>query len=332
MRHGGSVLNPEARAASAHREYSRRMRALVTGANGFIGSHVVRGLRQAGYDVTGAVFGREPQAGEVHVDLTQPQELSRLPEVELLVHAAGSVDGHARPEQTLALNVHATENLLSWAAQRALRHFVHVSSVAVYGPLTLGEERSERTPRLGRFVGLPYMRTKARAELAVERSGVPYTLLRAPVVLGAGDTVISGAFADALGGLGLPLVPGARTDRKVSLLLAQGLSAIALRVLDRAPLNAAMHAVDFELTLDELASLYARALACQPRYVRIGWAEAVRGRNEVGFAWLVASARFGQHYRRERLVSELGYRCEESLESAIASGLSSLQGGGKRLF
>lgn len=309
------------------------MRVLVTGANGFIGNHVVSALRAAGHVVTGAVFGRMPDRDEVAVDLTQSQQLAGLPgDVEAVVHAAGSVDAHSNYEHTRALNTHATEHLVHWAFENRLRHFVHISSVAVYGPLTLGEQRDEGTPRLGRLLGLPYMRTKARAELAVERGGVPFTLLRAPVVLGSGDTVLSRGFVGALSGAGLPLVPGARPDRRVSLASAEGLAAMVVHALGRAPLSGAVHAVDFELTLGELASLYAQALGSGVRYVTIPWSQALSARDEVGFAWLVASARFGQHYRRERLVRKLGYRCVASLESAIRSGLSSLQGGEGRLF
>jgi len=308
------------------------MRALVTGADGFIGSHIVRALAARGHQVTGVVYGRAPRAGEVRVDLTRASELAQLPDsVDVVVHAAGSVDASSSA-QLFAINVVATQELATWAARRKLGHFVHISSVAVYGPLTLGEQRSERTPRIGRVLGLPYMRSKAAAERVIERSGVPYSMLRAPVVLGAGDTVISRGFHDALLGDGIPLLPGAHQRRKVSLVLADGLGAMSALLLERGALYGAVHAVDVELTLDELSSIYARALGVAPSVAPIGWAEALRTRSRVGHAWLVASARFGQHYARERLVRQLGYRSEASLESAVQSGLSSLQGDKPRLF
>ncbi|MDB4976151.1 MAG: hypothetical protein JWN48_4492 [Myxococcaceae bacterium] len=302
------------------------MRILVTGADGFIGGHVARGLERAGHEVARSVYARAPRAGEVRVDLAQPAQLERLPRaIDAVVHAAGAVDAHLSLRTMVSANVHATENLTVWAARQRVSHFVQLSSVAVYGPLVLGQERSERTPRLGLSLGLPYMRTKARAERIIEQSGVPYTLLRPPAVLGAGDTVITRGFVDALRNGALPMVPGASTSRRVSLVFVEGLVEIVRLVLLRGPLCAAVHAVDVELTFGELSAAYERALGRAFRYAETSWATALRARNEVGFAWLLASSRFGQHYLRERLVSQLGYRSALSLDSAIQSGLSGLQ-------
>lgn len=333
MRDGRAGLNRKLARATAVANTHARMRTLVTGADGFLGSHLVRALTSAGHEVFGAVFARPAGAREVRVDLTQPEQLRALPDgIEAIVHAAGSVDARLSSAQLFAVNTRATEHVLAWAKRSVLRHFVHISSVAVYGPCTLGERRSERTPRLGALLGLPYMRSKARAEQAIERSGVPYTLLRPPVVLGARDTVISRGYYDALCGEGIPLAPGARLSHRVSLCAAEGLSALVARVLEHGPLCEAVHAVDAELTFAELSTHYARALNRPLRYTQVSTREALRRRNDVGFAWLVASSRFGQHYSRERLVRQLGYRSEVSLESAIESGLSGLQGGGERLF
>jgi dihydroflavonol-4-reductase len=302
------------------------MRILVTGADGFIGRHVARSLERAGHDVLRSVYAREAGPGEVRVDLADRAALARLPRrVEAVVHAAGAVDAHLSLRTMLRANVHATEHLTAWAAAARVRHFVHLSSVAVYGPLLLGEQRSEQTPRLGLLVGLPYMLTKARAERVVEHSGVPYTLLRPPAVLGQGDSVVTRGFIDARRRGGLPMLPGASRERLVSLVFVDGLSEIIRRLLEHGPLGAPLHAVDVELSLGALAQAYERALGTPLSFAPTRWAAAVHNRNEVGLAWLQVSARFGQHYLRERLVSELGYRSRLSLDSAIQSGLSGLQ-------
>lgn len=309
------------------------MKILVTGADGFLGGHLVPGLERAGHEVIGTVFARPAREREVRVDLTRDDQLTRLPrDVEVVVHAAGMVDGRAPYRAMYAANVTATDQLARWARQHAVRHFVHISSVAVYGPLTLGEARSERTPRLGHTLGLPYMRTKARGEQNIERSGVPYTLVRPPAVVGLGDTVISRGFYDALRADGLPWVPGASRERRVSLVSAEGLVDIVRRLCARGPLQGALHAVDVELGFGELAEVYAAALGLPLRHSPTTWANAVRYRDEVGLSWLIASSRFGQHYLRDRLVSELGYQPTVRLDSAVEQGLSSLQGGGSGLF
>jgi nucleoside-diphosphate-sugar epimerase len=303
------------------------MRVLVTGADGFIGSHLVRGLSAAGHDVTSVVFMRPARAREVRVDLTRPAEHVALPpSIDAVVHAAGIVDARAPAELMRAVNVEATRALVAWARARKVSHFVQLSSVAVYGPLVLGEERSESAPRLGLSMGLPYMRTKAQAERVVERGGVPYTLVRPPAVLGPGDTVITGGFVAALEGPGLPLLPGARPDRRVSLALVEGVVELVCRVLVHGPLLGAVHAVDLDLTLAELAGLYGTALGKEPRFAQVGWKEALARRADAGFSWLVASARFGQHYSSARLREHFAWAGSAAPEQAVQAAVSSLQG------
>jgi nucleoside-diphosphate-sugar epimerase len=177
------------------------------------------------------------------------------------------------------------------------------------------------------------MRSKARAEVALELSGVPYTLLRPPAIVGAGDTVISRGFVEALRDEGgIPLVAGARLDRRVSLAFAEGVVEVTRRVLDHGPLGGALHVVDAELTLGELAEVYASALRRKCRFARAAWSEVVRRRADPGFQWLAASARFGQHYSREKLLKKLGYSSPIALENAVEAGISGLQGHNRGLF
>lgn len=309
------------------------MRVLLTGADGFIGGHIARGLSQAGHTLASAVFGRAPERDELALDLTDPASLARLPDdIEVVINVAGVVDPRAGAARMWDVNLRGAQYLVRWARSAQVRHFVQLSSVAVYGPLVVGEDRSERTPRLGLAMGSAYMRSKALAERAVERSGVPYSILRPPAVIGAGDSIVSRGFHDALRGEGLPLLQAADPGRRVSLALIDGLVDTTLRLIDRGPLGAALHAVDVELTFLELARLYAAELGRPCNFIRTSWAGVLARMSDAGFAWLVASARFGQHYAGGRRVRELGVGPRPSLESAVSAGLSSLHGGTEGLF
>jgi nucleoside-diphosphate-sugar epimerase len=309
------------------------MRVLLTGADGFIGGHIARGLASAGHDLVPAVFGRAPAADELLLDLTDPSSIERLPsDIQVVINVAGVVDPRAGAARMWDVNLNGARQLLRWARQVRVQHFVQLSSVAVYGPLVVGEDRSERTPRLGLAVGSAYMRSKALAERAVERAGVPYSILRPPAVVGAGDSIVSRGFRDALHGDGLPMLQAADPGRRVSLALVDGLVDTTLRVVDRGPLGGALHAVDVELTFLELARLYAAELRRPCNFVRTSWPGVLARMSDAGFAWLVASARFGQHYAGDRRVRELGIGPSPSLESAVSAGLSSLHGGTEGLF
>ncbi len=309
------------------------MHVLVSGADGFLGTHLVNGLRDAGHFVTPLVFGRPAEPGELRIDVREKRAFSALPtHADAVVHAAGIVDPGAPASLMYAVNVQGTRNMVDWARAAKVQHFVQISSIAVYGPLLLGEDREESTPRVGRFLGIPYMRTKAQAEVYVERSGLAYTSLRPPAILGSGDTIITRGFVEALSGEGLPLVPHASPGRRVSLAFAEGVTAVTNRALDHGPLHGAVHVVDAELSLQELAQIYAAKLRKPCVFSPVSWA-ALRGQlGDAGFQWLLTSARFGQHYSRHKLFRELGYKSTISLENAVDAGISSLQGISPSLF
>jgi nucleoside-diphosphate-sugar epimerase len=128
------------------------------------------------------------------------------------------------------------------------------------------------------------------------------------------------------------LVTGARQDRRVSVAFAQGVVEVVVRALDRGPLSGAVHVVDAELSVGELAQVYASALGRPCVFRAAGWPEVLRRRAEPGFQWLVASARFGQSYSQVKLRDQLGYRSTIGLENAVAAGISGLQGHSRSLF
>lgn len=179
---------------------SPRPRVLVTGATGLVGSHAAARFREEGWGVRALVrpdsdvrFLEELGAELVLGDVTRPDTLSGAAEgCRAVVHAAAHVGGPAPWERYREINVEGTRHVLTECIRAGCRRFVHLSSVAVYGPpsrqrLPIDEASPVDTPLGPRD---HYERSKRMAERAVRRAAegmVEWTLLRPAVVTGERD-------------------------------------------------------------------------------------------------------------------------------------------------
>lgn len=303
------------------------MRVVVTGADGFVGGHVERALRAAGHDVLGTVFAKEPDEGQIHLDLTDEAQLQKLPEdVEVVVNAAGCVAHGGVPNRVMfAVNTQGPRLLSAWARSRGVGHFIHTSSIAVYGFRLNGEDRTEAgTPRLQSAFGIPYMRSKAQAEAHIEASGVHYTMLRPPAVIGEGDTVISGGMAAALRGDGLPLPLGGSRSRRVSIILVENYADLVCRLVEAGPQDRAFNCADYHLTFEELAGAYAEALDVPVTFRRSTWLAVATHVSDPGFLFLWMSARFGAHYPSDDLQRTLAWQPVHAWRDGVARSVQRL--------
>ena len=129
---------------------------LVTGGTGSLGSRVVDRLRDAGREVR-ALSRSGGRDGTVKGDLLTGEGLEQAVEgVDMIVHCASS------PTKTRQTDVEGTDRLLQTAGRAGVSHFVFVSIVGV-----------DRNPYY------LYYRMKLKVEQMIERSAVPWTILRA---------------------------------------------------------------------------------------------------------------------------------------------------------
>ncbi len=114
---------------------------LISGVNGFIGSHVAERLLKAGHRVRGLVrktSDLEFISGldiELFIgDIADPGSLEKpLHGVDVVVHVAGLASDWGQYELFFAVNVIGTQNIAEAAARNGVNRFVHISTAAVHG-------------------------------------------------------------------------------------------------------------------------------------------------------------------------------------------------------
>lgn len=159
------------------------MRVLITGAGGFLGTHMLRGL--SGHAIIAASRHRLESHEWRHLgDIGGLIDWdAMLQDVDAVVHLANIAHQAATDENFERVNHRATAELGSAARRRGIKHLIYVSSVYAQvghtAPATVTEADAPAPVNA-------YGRSKLAAERAVAASGVPYTILRPVLVLGEG--------------------------------------------------------------------------------------------------------------------------------------------------
>ncbi len=168
---------------------------LVTGANGFLGSEIVRQAIAAQLLVRATDKRAESITPAVDYRPADILDLSRLKsvlcDVSFVIHAAGLAHIFDRTQAVTApfkeINEQGTANVARAAAEAGVRHFILISSVSVYGPFTQGvyDESALCRPE-GPYAESKYQAEQRAIEI-VQRSGMALTILRLATLYGEGD-------------------------------------------------------------------------------------------------------------------------------------------------
>ena len=176
-------------------------KVLVTGANGFLGSWVVRGLNEQGHQVR-ILARRTSDLSElegldyelVYGDVTDLESIQKnLPSIETVFHLAGVI-AYKRAERELMerVNVGGTQNVLTALQSSNVAKLVHLSSVVAIGAgfnskQILNEDSAYNLSHLN----LGYFETKRKAEglvmQAFAHKKVDAVVLNPSTIYGAGD-------------------------------------------------------------------------------------------------------------------------------------------------
>ena len=251
------------------------MKAVVTGADGFIGRHLCRHLGAAGWDVCGltrtAVTGMRELGDLLRLPSATLQE--QLHGADIVFHLAGRAHRADRGrDQRLAEvyrrdNVTLTERLYAAASAGGVERFVHISTIKVLGDVSSVPLNTD-SPYAPADV---YGQSKQEAEQSLQALAVPataLTIVRPPLVYGPG---VRGNFARLISlvqrGWRLPL---GCADANRSLVSVQNLCELLSRLGgDSAPLRIVHVRDDQDLSVVDLVGLIGVALGKPARCVAV---------------------------------------------------------------
>lgn len=164
---------------------SKTKTVLVTGASGFIASHLIPKLMREGYNVVG-VDNRTLENAEwpiLNVDITDLKSLMNIPETDYLIHLAAiaaPIICRDNPKLAYDINVLGTNNILQWASSHHVKKAIFLSTAHVYGispkymptpeeaPLQLNNDVYTTTKILGEYL----------CKMFYNNFSLPYTTFR----------------------------------------------------------------------------------------------------------------------------------------------------------
>ncbi len=173
----------------------------VTGAAGFLGSHICRALLRCGYTVRAVT--RQGSSRKFPDDLSKRVELwpadvrnieslnSAFQNADVVVHNAAIVTIGADPEDLArAVNLTGTRNAIKACVGNGVRRLVHIGSIHAFSPLR--GRVLDADSKLGQHAKIPYTVTKTEAHISVleaARSGrINASVICPSSLIGPGDT------------------------------------------------------------------------------------------------------------------------------------------------
>lgn len=172
---------------------------LLTGASGFLGSHITGLLLEEGCELR--LLSRNPRREKKRwgtaVEVVEGDVLDivslimAMDNVEQVVHTAALVSfWNKRKNEIIQTNVQGTSNVVDACLEAGIEKLVYLSSIAAIGHEPVGTLITETSPWQNRKYATPYSLSKYKAEKEVFRGveeGLSATLLNPGVILGPCD-------------------------------------------------------------------------------------------------------------------------------------------------
>jgi nucleoside-diphosphate-sugar epimerase len=251
------------------------MHALISGATGFVGSHLAETLHKQGFKVSCLVrptsdrkWIKDKPFYRLEVDFYSVDHLARaMKDVTHIFHCAGVISSHDDREYFRG-NWGVTHNMMLAAQKHSgqIERFVYVSSLAAVGPAKNGAPVDENTPCAPVS---EYGKTKllGENEVLAAKDRLPVTVIRPPIVYGPRDSGLQVVYKIVNKGL----VPRVGAKRLLSLVSVQDLcEGIARAAIDKGAAGQVYFVTDERIfSFDFLVQVIAYALKKKVKWVNI---------------------------------------------------------------
>jgi dihydroflavonol-4-reductase len=324
------------------------VKALVTGAAGFIGGHVADALREAGWDVRG--FDRTPLGGqspelrtplggqspELRGDVLDGDAVARAADGCDAVFHLAALYSYARrdAEAMLRVNVEGTRTVLEAARRAGVPRVVMTSSCSTCGPVP-GRPATEDDHPPPWELGIAYKRSKIDSEqlaLQAARDGLDVVVVNPTTPVGPGDRRPTPTGAMVAG-----VATGrirAYTDTAINVVAVQDVARGHLLAFERGRSGERYLLGGEDVTLRDAFAMIARHAGRRPPRIGVPWQVALGAAFVADRATRLAGrepnllnldearlARTPMRFSIEKAQRELGYTfrpADEALAGAVA--------------
>ena len=277
-----------------------RPKILIIGSRGYIGSSIKQGLTQCGHSVYGTVCSHIPSSDEYKVDVRLPGDFNQLPKdnFDIIINASGSVDNTLSRQDIYSINALGVKNIVDWLSKTNCRHFIHISSTGVYGINSMGQHRNEQSKNLLSRIGVPYQRSKAKAESIIANISTPYTILRMPAVLGIGDSFITPVICSSL--INSSFFQCGDEKNRISIIVKDSLPHMIENIIGNDAENETFNSASHHIPWTTLVTEYASSLNCNLPETGKSILTIPFKLQDMHYLFLLTHSRFGAHFPTDK--------------------------------
>lgn len=178
------------------------MKVLVTGADGLLGSNLVRLLLERKYDVSVLLMDGIKESGTLkdldiqrfYGNILNPIALNTaIQGQDIVIHAAASIMVFPAKAKSLhEVNVQGTVNIIQACEKHKIKRLIHVGTANSFGNGSINNPGNENSPYQGYKYGLDYMDTKRQAQdivlKAVKERGLHALVVNPTFLIGPYDS------------------------------------------------------------------------------------------------------------------------------------------------